>query len=181
MRRPSARSDRPQGWREHKRDGGILIDISADAIVARGLSMPHSPRWYAGKLWLLNSGVGGIGIIDPQTGHYEEVARLPGFTRGLDFYGRYAFIGLSQVRESAVFSGISIAELPVERRSCGIWVVDISTGQTVAFVRFEDALQEIFAVQVVHGRRFPELVTTERSVVAGAFVLPEAALAEVAQ
>jgi hypothetical protein len=48
-------------------------------------------------------------------------------------------------------------------------------------VRFEDALQEIFAVQVVHGRRFPELVTTERSVVAGAFVLPEAALAEVAQ
>ena len=26
------------------------------------------------------------------------MAELPGFTRGLDFYDRYAFIGLSQVR-----------------------------------------------------------------------------------
>lgn len=32
------------------------------------------------------------------------VARLPGFTRGLDFCGPYPFIGLSQVRESAIFS-----------------------------------------------------------------------------
>jgi hypothetical protein len=52
------------------------------------------------------------------------------------------FIGLSQVRESAVFSGIAIAERPLEERCCGVWVVNIQTEQTVAFVNFEDALQE---------------------------------------
>jgi hypothetical protein len=35
--------------------------------------MPHSQRWYAGKLWVLNSGEGGLGIVDPATGKYEEV------------------------------------------------------------------------------------------------------------
>src|SRR5579863_7160458 len=31
------------GWRENKRDGGILIDVEQQQIIARGLSMPHSP------------------------------------------------------------------------------------------------------------------------------------------
>jgi uncharacterized protein (TIGR03032 family) len=86
------------------------------------------------------------------------MASLPGFTRGLDFHGPLAFIGLSQVRESAVFSGIAIAERPVAERFCGVWVVDLRTGQTVAFVRFEDAVQEIFAVEVLPNSRFPELI-----------------------
>jgi hypothetical protein len=29
--------------------------------VIGGLSMPHSPRIYAGRLWVLNSGTGEIG------------------------------------------------------------------------------------------------------------------------
>jgi hypothetical protein len=51
---------------------------------------------------------------------------LPGSTRGLDFCGPLAFIGLSQVRESAVFSGIAIAERPLAERCCGLWVVKVS-------------------------------------------------------
>jgi len=35
----------------------------------------------------------------------------------------------------------------------GVWVVNVETGQTVAFVKFEDAVQEIFAVQVLPGLR----------------------------
>ena len=38
---------RAQGWRANKRDGGVLIDVASGEVVARGLSMPHSPRWYA--------------------------------------------------------------------------------------------------------------------------------------
>ena len=117
--------------------------------------MPHSPRWYDGRLWVLESGSGGIGCVDPATGKYEALTELPGFTRGLDFCGPLAFIGLSQVRESAVFSGIAIAERPLAERCCGVWVVNIQTGQTVAFVKFEDAVQEIFAVQVLPGRAHP--------------------------
>jgi uncharacterized protein (TIGR03032 family) len=173
-------SDTRAGWRENKKDGGILIDIQADEIIARGLSMPHSPRWYNGRLWVLNSGFGSFGTIDLATGKYIEVARLPGFTRGLDFYGNLAFIGLSQVRESATFSGIEIADRPLEERCCGMWVVDIQTGQTVGMVKFGDALQEIFAVAVLPRRR-AAVVTENQSLLEDSFVLPDAALLDVEQ
>ena len=150
-------------------------------VIARGLSMPHSPRWYAGRLWVLHSGTGGLGTIDPATGQYEEVATLPGFTRGLDFAGPLAFVGLSQVRESAVFSGIPITDRPLEERSCGVWVVNIQTGQVVALVRFEDALQEIFAVQLLPGRRRPDVLNDDTVRLADSFVVPDDALAEVAE
>lgn len=157
-------TDTAGGWRDNKRDGGILMDVETNQVLARGLSMPHSPRLYGDKLWVLESGNGKLGWFDPsglahgkqayQT--IETVTQVPGFTRGLDFAGPYAFIGLSQVRESAVFSGIPLVESNQERE-CGVWVVNIQTGQTVAFLRFESDIQEIFAVQVL-STRFPEMV-----------------------
>lgn len=140
--------------------------------------MPHSPRVYDGWLWVLNSGGGGLGYVDRLTQRYHEVANLPGFTRGLDFYGRFAFIGLSQVRESAVFSGIAIAERSIEERSCGIWVVDLVSGHTVAFLKFLDGVQEIFAVQVLPGIRFPELLNDDAIRIGDSFVLPDDMLAD---
>ena len=169
-------SDERNGWRARKRDGGIVMDITTNTVIARGLSMPHSPRWYADKLWVLNSGIGGLGTIDLTTGQYQEVARLPGFTRGLDFVGRFALVGLSQVRESATFSGIGIAELPVAERACGVWVVDLTNGKIVAFTKFEGVVQEIFAVQAALGRRFPDVITDDEDVISNSFVLPDAAL-----
>ena len=167
-------------WRDRKRDGGILIDIDSNKIVVGGLSMPHSPRWYNGELWVLESGNGGIGIVDPRTGKYRPLTELPGFTRGLDFFGRYAFVGLSQVRETAVFSGIALTDRPAER-NCGVWVVDIATGQTVACLRFEDAVQEIFAVQVLPGLRSPDLINEDADIMGNSFVLPDDSLADVAE
>ncbi|MDF1514426.1 MAG: TIGR03032 family protein [Anaerolineae bacterium] len=145
------------GWRDHKNDGGILMDVQANRILARGLSMPHSPRLYYSKLWVLESGTGRIGWYDPNglaegKAPYEKieiVAQLPGFTRGLDFAGDLAFVGLSQVRGSATFSGIPLLE-QINDRVCGVWVINIHSGQTVAFLRFEGSIQEIFAVQVLH-------------------------------
>jgi uncharacterized protein (TIGR03032 family) len=168
-----------QGWRANKRDGGLLIDVQQNEILARGLSMPHSPRWYDGRLWVLNSGEGGLGTIDPATGRYEEVTRLPGFTRGLAFCGPLAFVGLSQVRESAVFSGIAIAERALAERNCGVWVVDLRTGEAIAFVKFEDAVQEIFAIEVLPGMRYPDVVTEDQVKLDGSFELPDEALADV--
>ena len=104
------------------------------------------------------------------------MAVLPGFTRGLDFCGPLAFIGLSQVRESAVFSGIAIAERPLAERCCGVWVVNIHTGQTIAFVKFEDAVQEIFAVQALPGVRHPDVINDQPRVIADSFVVPAEAL-----
>ncbi|AMV41025.1 TIGR03032 family protein [Planctomyces sp. SH-PL62] len=169
-------TDTPAGWRADKQDGGVILDVPSGEVIAQGLSMPHSPRWYDGRLWVLESGRGGFGCVDPDTGKYEAIAVLPGFTRGLDFCGPLAFIGLSQVRESAVFSGIDVAERPLAERCCGVWVVNIETGRTVAFVKFEDAVQEIFAVQALPGMRHPDVINDQPRIISDSFVVPDEAL-----
>lgn len=173
-------TDAPQGWREAKANGGILIDVPTGEIVARGLSMPHSPRWHAGRLWVLESGKGEIGTVDLATGRVDPVAQLPGFTRGLAFAGPYAFVGLSQVRESNVFGGLPLTER-LKEKLCGVWVVDVRTGETAAFLRFEGLVQEIFDVQLLPGIRYPEIAEPDSDLIAGAFALPAEALREVAR
>ena len=173
-------TDTAGGWRANKRDGGLLLDVESGEPLVRGLSMPHSPRVYAGKLWLLESGHGTLSVADLETGKTEIVAKMPGFTRGIDFHGNLAFIGLSQVRESAVFSGIPLVEeLSESERTCGVWVVDIRNGRTVAFLRFEGIVQEIFAVTVLPGIVFPDLINEPGETLDSSFVLPDEALREV--
>ncbi|QEH39160.1 hypothetical protein OJF2_77720 [Aquisphaera giovannonii] len=174
-------ADEPAGWRKEKARGGVLMEVESGEVVASGLSMPHSPRIHAGRLWACESGAGTLGVVDPATGRYEPVAAAPGFTRGLDFAGRFAFVGLSQVRESAVFSGIPITERLAERdRTCGVAVVDIVTGSVVGLLRFDGAVQEIFAVAVLP-RRFPELVNEDEALLADSFVVPAESLPDVAE
>jgi uncharacterized protein (TIGR03032 family) len=116
--------------------------------------------------------------FDLDGGTWRTVAQLPGFTRGIDFVGPLAFIGLSQVRESAVFSGIPLVSR-LRNRTCGVWVVNIETGQTVGFLRFEAGVQEIFAVQILRGMKFPELLEWNDERLGSSYVLPDEALADV--
>ena len=166
--------DTPAGWRENKARGGILIDVESGETIVHCLSMPHSPRWYHGRLWLLESGDGGFGAVDLATGRYEPIVKMNGFTRGLAFCGPFAFIGLSQVRESAVFSGIPLVDR-IDERKCGVAVVDLRSGQQVGFVHFQDAVQEIFAVEVLP-HRFPDLLEPAEDLVGNSYALPAAAL-----
>jgi uncharacterized protein (TIGR03032 family) len=166
------------GWRANKARGGILIDVENNEIISRGISMPHSPRWYSDRLWVLESGEGSLSICDQATGKLQMATTLPGFTRGIDFYGSLAFIGLSQVRETAVFSGIPLTE-KLNERICGVWVVNLETCQTVAFLKFEDAVQEIFAVKVLPNICFPEIIDWDEQLLGSSYVLPDAALADV--
>ena len=173
-------TDTAGGWRENKQSGGILIDMESNDVAVRGLSMPHSPRWHAGRLWLLESGTGSLGHVDLATGRYEPIVHLDGFTRGLEMVGNLAFVGLSQVRETAVFSGIQITErLQETERTCGVWVIDIQRGQVIAFLKFEEAVQEIFAVALLPGMRFPDLINDDAELVGSSFVLPDKALRDV--
>jgi uncharacterized protein (TIGR03032 family) len=171
-------TNEPQGWRAHKARGGILIDVESNATMSRNLSMPHSPRWYGGKLWVLESGKGSLATVDLATGKLETVAEFPGFTRGLEFYGSLAFVGLSQVRETATFSGIPLTERLTER-ICGVWVLNVQAGETIAFLRFEDAVQEIFAVGVLPNIRFPEILQGDEERLAHSYSLPDEALKDV--
>ena len=173
-------TDAAGGWRADKARGGILMDVETGEILTRGLSMPHSPRLHLGKLWVCESGAGTLGFIDPVSGYYEAVGEAPGFTRGLDFAGGLAFVGLSQVRESAVFSGIPITErLAPEDRTCGVAVIELETGRLVAMLRFDTTVQEIFAVALLPDRRWPDLINDDDERLQNSFVIPDAALADV--
>jgi uncharacterized protein (TIGR03032 family) len=167
-------TDTPGGWRENKKDGGLLIDVESDEILLRGLSMPHSPRIYDNKLWILESGEGSLAVVNLEEQNWHTVTKLPGFTRGISFVGPLAFIGLSQVRESAVFSGIPLVER-LEERTCGVWVVNLQTAETVAFLRFEEGVQEIFAVQVLPAR-FPDLLEFGDQKLMNSYVISDEAL-----
>jgi uncharacterized protein (TIGR03032 family) len=168
------------GWRANKKDGGVLMEVPSGEVLLDGISMPHSPRWYDGRMWLLESGTGSIGTVDLAARRYQPIAEVPGFTRGLDFAGPVAFIGLSQVRESATFGGLPLTER-LQERTCGVWAVNIHSGQTLGWVKFEDAVQEIFAVSVLPRTRWPDLVNHDLDLLAGSFVLPDDALQRVPQ
>ena len=143
-------ADTPQGWRADKSHGGVLLDVDTGKAILEGLAMPHSPRWHQGRLWLQESGDGSIGWVDFQRREYIKVCDAPGFTRGFHFAGPPAFIGLSQVRESAVFSGIPLGErLKEGERICGVYVIHMRTGQPVAYLHFTSGVQEIFAIRVL--------------------------------
>ena len=168
-------TDTPGGWRDDKAAGGAILDIDGGAPITVGLSMPHSPRWYDGKLWVLESGRGALCSVDVDTGEVTTVAQLPGFTRGLSFVANIAFVGLSKVRET-VFDGLPITQADTPRE-CGIWAVDIRTGETVGFLRFAGSVTELYEVVVLSGTTFPELVEPGADATNDAFVLSSEALA----
>jgi len=151
-----AETDTPQGWRPNKVKSGCLIDVASGQTVARGFAMPHSPRVHRGRVWMLHSGAGQLVLVDPQSGKAQTVTELPGYTRGLALYDRFAFVGLSKIRETSTFGGMPIAERRPELK-CGVGVVDLGSGRLVAHLEFVTGVEEIFDVQVVAGARCPVL------------------------
>jgi uncharacterized protein (TIGR03032 family) len=164
-------SDTPGGWRAGKSQGGILMELASGAVVAHGLSMPHSPRWHDGRLWLLESGAGGVVTVDQASGRCETIATLAGFTRGLALAWPYAFIGLSRIRPTSAMDGVPLAERRDELR-CGVAAVDLRSGRLVGMLEFQTAVEEIFDVQLLPGIRFPEVVGFQKEDIQHTFIVP---------
>ena len=164
-------TDTPGGWRASKSHGGIVMDVASGELVTRGLSMPHSPRWHDGQLWVLESGTGGVVVVDPATGHRETVVELPGFTRGWALVGPYAFVGLSKIRPTSAMDGVPIAERRDELK-CGVAVVDLRRGKAIGMLEFQTAVEEVFDVQLLAGLRFPEVIGFQKETIDHTFVVP---------
>ena len=151
-----SKSDTIDGWRDRRFDGGIVIDVQSGTIVAGGLSMPHSPRLHRGKLWVLNSGTGEIGWIEPAAKPdeaFHALAFCPGFARGLAFHGKYAFVGLSKPRYER-FEGLALDKTLAERDSgpwCGVQVIDLDNGACVHWFRIDGPVAELYDLGVVPG------------------------------
>ena len=151
-------SDVADGWREKRVGGGVVIDVAANAVVARGLSMPHSPRLHQGRLWLLNSGTGDFGFVDPASGRFEVVAFCPGYLRGLWFHGNFAIVGLSQPRENKTFAGLPLDEALAKRNvgpQYGLMVIDLATGATLHWLKIEGIVHELYDVVALPGIQRP--------------------------
>ena len=151
-------TDDLEQWRTERSGGGIVMDVPTGEIVARGFSMPHSPRIHRGQLYLAHSGAGELVRVDPATGTWEAVGFAPGFLRGLAFVGDYAIVGSSMPRSGDLYSGLplddrlaAMGESPV----LGLFIFDLRSGEIVEWLTVEGPMREIFDVITLPGIRRP--------------------------
>jgi hypothetical protein len=57
--------------------------------------------------------------------------------------------------------------------------VDLRRGETIALLKFESGVQEVFAVALLP-RRFPDLINDDEKLLENSFVVPTECLGEVA-
>jgi uncharacterized protein (TIGR03032 family) len=149
-----SQSDVADGWRDRRRDGGCVVDVGSNQTIVEGLSMPHSPRLYRDRLWLLNSGTGFFGSVDTEQGTFEPLAFCPGYLRGLSFVGKYAIIGMSKQRDNRTFTGLDLDANLATRGSecrCGLSVIDLDSGDIVHWLRIEGIVAELYDVVALTG------------------------------
>ena len=154
------KSDSVDGWRERRRDGGVVIDVQTDEIVCEGLSMPHSPRWHNGKLWLLNAGTGQLGWVDFEKKAFVPHAFVPGFARGLSIIGNVAAVGLSKPRNQR-FEGLQLDEELKKRDAepwCGVQIVSLANGDVTNWIRFDGDITEIFDISFLPNVKHPMMI-----------------------
>jgi uncharacterized protein (TIGR03032 family) len=157
-----AQSDIAGGFRDHRRDGGCVIDVASGQAVASGLSMPHSPRWYRDRLWVLESGAGRFGWIDEGRGTFEPVAFCPGYLRGLSFAGDYAVMGLSRPEHPDALHDLpletALRQKDAEPR-CGVHIIDVRTGEVAHWIRLQEPIHEVTGVALLAGICRPLVLT----------------------
>ncbi len=169
-----AATDQQSKWREDKHHSGILMDVAGNEIILRGLCMPHSPRWYEGKLWFLDSGKGDFCVMDPATpGKFDVVCNLPGWTRGLCFVGNYALVGHGRIRDKYRKENGPPVMHRHPRLKCGVSVVDWRTGQTHGCFEFTSGPPEIYDVVYLPHCKRPSVSNLLRPETTQALTTPE--------
>ncbi|WP_145431436.1 TIGR03032 family protein [Lacipirellula limnantheis] len=141
----------PAAWRAIDRfQAGVLIDVLHDRVVARGLSLPHSPRWHAGRWWLCDSGRGALVTFEPSRQACAPAIELPGFTRGLAFAGQRAIVGLSRIRPRHILDAPPVRERWPKLRS-GLALVDYARGVETGSLEFIRGGREVYDVAFLAG------------------------------
>ncbi len=142
------KSDTVDGWRDRRHDGGVVIDIETNEIVCEGLSMPHSPRWANGKLWVLNAGTGHLGWVDFENEEIRAARVLPGLpARAVDHRQRRRGRPV-EAAQPALRGPRPPEELEAKDSEawCGVQIVDLKSGSVVEWVRLDGPVSELFDV-----------------------------------
>ena len=149
------------GWRNKRRDGGRVLDVDSGEPVCVGLSMPHSPRLYRDQLYIIQTGTGEFGRVDLKSGKFEPMCFLPGFARGVSFFGNHAIIGVSRPRKEKTFEGLELQERLTDREmdaTCMIAVVNLETGDIEHSIVIDGVVQELYDVAVLQGVARPRII-----------------------
>lgn len=122
---------------------GVVFSGATGEPIAFGLTRPHSARLRGGRIWVLNSGYGEYGFIEGA--RFQRVAALPGWTRGLCFHERVAFVGTSRIlpRFRHYAPG-----LRMDQAVCGVHALDADSGRVLGGLTWPGG-DQIFAVDWV--------------------------------
>ncbi len=148
-------SNTRNSWRENKLNGGALYSIPDGEIILSNLPMPHSPRVFDDKLYLLHSATGELVCVDPEKGSYDVINRVDGFIRGLAYYKEHLFVGVSKLRDTHTFG-----DLPLTKRKlfCGVMIVHLPTGALVGKIEYQRTCEEIYDLQILPGLIRPNIL-----------------------
>ncbi|NJK83277.1 MAG: TIGR03032 family protein, partial [Saprospiraceae bacterium] len=152
------KSNTKQGWRDNITQGGILLDVESKEIVAHSLAMPHTPRIWNDKLYVLLSAKEQLVSVDLNTGQTEVVAHIGGFVRGMAKYMDHVFIATSKLRKnSSTFRHLTIAE---KANTAGITIIHLPTGSKVAQLTFQSSVDEMYDIQILPNIIRPNILNT---------------------
>ena len=161
-----------QSWRKSLPGGGVVVHVPSSEIIIEDLSMPHSPRIYDGKLYVLLSATGEVICVDPERGTYETINKIDGFIRGMARCKDYLFVGRSRLRKnSSTFRDLPIADKAL---TSGVTVLHLPTGAVVGSMRFESSVDEIFDVQILPEMTRPGILNTQSESYKLALTTPDA-------
>jgi uncharacterized protein (TIGR03032 family) len=164
--------DEHQSWRKKLPKGGLLIHVPTGEVILNDLSMPHSPRLYDGKLYMLLSATGEVVCVDTKRGAFDVINKLNGFVRGMAKHDDYLFVCLSRLRKnSSTFKDLPIAE---KATNSGVTVIHLPTGGVVGKLTYEASVDEIFDIQIVPNYKRPGILNTEGETHKLALTTPEA-------
>lgn len=152
--------DHMDSWSQSAIGKGTLIDIEDNRIILDNLTMPHSPRYHNGYVYVCNSGNGTVLKVNPDTGVTQTILELPGFTRGISFYKNYMFVGTSKTRKSEVREQIPLLN-KYDTTQSGVWVYNFDTNAIVDHLIFDDSLEQIYDIAVIPECTVPELVSPQ--------------------
>lgn len=166
-------SDVQDGWRKRRgEEDGFVFDVQEGKRVCENLTMPHSPRIYNGKLWVLNSGKGEFGYVED--GKFVPFVFIPGFIRGLDFIDKYAVIGSSMDRHEGRFSDLVLGKVLEEKKieaRCAVYIVDITNGFIVHNVEYPNA-KEMYDVKIVKNVKRPRVISFDNDISQSNYRMP---------
>jgi uncharacterized protein (TIGR03032 family) len=167
------RSNARDSWSNSQTPTGTLIDVSSGEILLDELVMPHSPRCYRGKVYLCDSGRGEVLEYDPARRACAAVIKLPGFPRGMNFFGPLMFVGLSRIRASETRTPLPVAA-EFEETCSGVWIINLGSREELGHIRFTGDVQQVYDIAVIPDAICPDLLDTTDSLIRHTFDYQEA-------